>query len=156
MSNWEYAHTFPTHPWRGAMTLPRELSLKSGVLTQEPITGFTEVPQISIRTSSGAVRIAENSKCYLDVGVRDGKLFVDTSNAWDEIPAPTVQEIEVGITEIDIQIYIDRGSVEVFACKGSVSITNLIFVDSALSQVSISGDVTVIKCEQLSLLTQVK
>jgi sucrose-6-phosphate hydrolase SacC (GH32 family) len=154
MGNWEYAHSFPTRPWRGAMTLPRELSLKNGVLTQEPIAGFTEVPQISIRTSSGAVRIAENGKRYVDVGVRDGKLFVDTSNAWGEIPAPTVQEVEVGSAEIDIQIYIDRGSVEVFACSGSISITNLIFVDGTLSEVSTSGDVTVIKCEQLSLLEQ--
>ncbi len=156
MSNWEYAHTFPTQPWRGAMTLPRELSLKNGVLTQQPVVGFAEVPQISIRTSGGSVRIAENVERYIDVGVRDGKLFVDTSHAWAEIPVPTVQEIEVGNTKIDIQIYLDRGSVEVFAGSGSVSITNLIFVDSALSQVSISGDVTVIKCEQLSLLTQVK
>jgi sucrose-6-phosphate hydrolase SacC (GH32 family) len=65
-----------------------------------------------------------------------------------------VQEVEVGSAEIDIQIYIDRGSVEVFACSGSISITNLIFVDGALSEVSTSGDVTVIKCEQLSLLEQ--
>jgi sucrose-6-phosphate hydrolase SacC (GH32 family) len=154
MSNWEYAHSFPTRPWRGAMTLPRELSLKNGVLTQEPIAGFTDVPQISIRTSSGAVRIAENGKRYVDVGVRDGKLFVDTSNAWGDISSPTVQEVEVGSAEIDIQIYIDRGSVEVFACSGSISITNLIFVDGTLSEVSTSGDVTVIKCEQLSLLEQ--
>lgn len=154
MSNWEYAHSFPTQPWRGAMTLPRELSLKNGVLTQEPIAGFTEVPQISIRTSSGAVRIAENGKRYVDVGVRDGKLFVDTSNAWGDISSPTVQEVEVGSAEIDIQIYIDRGSVEVFACSGSISITNLIFVDGNLSEVSTSGDVAVIKCEQLSLLEQ--
>lgn len=156
MSNWEYAHTFPTQPWRGAMTLPRELSLKNGALSQQPVAGFTEVPHISMSTSGGSVRIAENTERYIDVGVRNGKLFVDTSHAWAEIPVPTVQEIEVGNTEIDIQIYLDRGSVEVFAGSGSVSITNLIFVDSALSQVSISGDVTVIKCEQLSLLTQVK
>lgn len=29
MSNWRYADRFPTHPWRGAMSLPRELSLRS-------------------------------------------------------------------------------------------------------------------------------
>lgn len=27
MSNWDYAHHFPTAPWRGAMTIPRRLSL---------------------------------------------------------------------------------------------------------------------------------
>ena len=29
MSNWDYAAKVPTTPWRGAMTLPRELSLKT-------------------------------------------------------------------------------------------------------------------------------
>ena len=28
MSNWNYARLAPTHPWRSAMTMPRELSLK--------------------------------------------------------------------------------------------------------------------------------
>jgi fructan beta-fructosidase len=28
MSNWEYAHKLPTSPWRGAMTVPRELTLR--------------------------------------------------------------------------------------------------------------------------------
>lgn len=29
MSNWDYAHAVPTAPWRGAMTLPRRLSLRA-------------------------------------------------------------------------------------------------------------------------------
>lgn len=29
MSNWRYAHVFPTSPWRGAMSLPRTLSLRA-------------------------------------------------------------------------------------------------------------------------------
>lgn len=29
MNNWDYAATVPTAPWRGAMTLPRELALKT-------------------------------------------------------------------------------------------------------------------------------
>jgi fructan beta-fructosidase len=41
MSNWDYASIIPTHPWRGAMTLPRtvELSERDGEvhLTQRPV-----------------------------------------------------------------------------------------------------------------------
>ena len=41
MNNWEYAGTAPTSPWRGAMTLPRSLSLAeadgSPTLQQQPI-----------------------------------------------------------------------------------------------------------------------
>lgn len=29
MDNWQYAATLPTHPWRGQMTIPRKLSLRS-------------------------------------------------------------------------------------------------------------------------------
>lgn len=29
MSNWQYASKLPTHPWRGQMTMPRELALKT-------------------------------------------------------------------------------------------------------------------------------
>ena len=38
MSQWNYAALTPTHDenWRGAMTLPRELSIKDGVLRQNP------------------------------------------------------------------------------------------------------------------------
>ncbi|GAA3326269.1 hypothetical protein GCM10020331_061480 [Ectobacillus funiculus] len=28
MNNWQYADVTPTNPWRGAMSLPRELALK--------------------------------------------------------------------------------------------------------------------------------
>lgn len=42
MNNWEYANVVPTHPWRGQMTFPRKLSLKSypaGMrLVQQPIS----------------------------------------------------------------------------------------------------------------------
>jgi fructan beta-fructosidase len=42
MSNWDYANAVPTHPWRGAMTLPRTVGLseRDGEvhLTQQPST----------------------------------------------------------------------------------------------------------------------
>ncbi|MCF7222792.1 glycoside hydrolase family 32 protein [Marilutibacter chinensis] len=41
MSNWRYPYQTPTHPWHGAMTLPRQLSLKtvdgSIRLVQQPV-----------------------------------------------------------------------------------------------------------------------
>lgn len=37
MSNWDYASATPTHPWRGAMTLPRTIGLDAdGALVQQP------------------------------------------------------------------------------------------------------------------------
>ncbi len=41
MSNWQYANEVPTSPWRGAMTIPRELSLRDTTeglrLIQKPV-----------------------------------------------------------------------------------------------------------------------
>jgi len=155
MSNWEYASKIPTHPWRSSMTLPRELSLRNGLLIQEPIREYVDRAQVAFTTTGGSIRISESADRYVEVGLRDGKVFVDTSNAWADIAAPTVQEVAVNATEIDIQIYVDRGSVEVFACEGSVSITNLTLIETDLTDVTSSGDVTITKCEQLSLLRQV-
>lgn len=47
MNNWQYAFFTPTHPWRGAMTLPREIGLteKAGglVLVQQPVPQLSEL-----------------------------------------------------------------------------------------------------------------
>ncbi len=155
MSNWEYASKVPTDPWRSSMTLPRELSLHNGLLIQKPVREYNDRPQVAFRTSGGSVKITESENRYIEVGLRDGKIFVDTGKAWGEIPAPTLQEISVNDSEIDIQVYVDQGSIEVFACGGSISITNLILVESPLTEVTTDGDVTITKCEQLSLSRQV-
>jgi fructan beta-fructosidase len=50
MNNWEYAEFIPTHPWRGAMSLPRELTLKTipgkGIkLIQAPVIELQAIRQ---------------------------------------------------------------------------------------------------------------
>ena len=44
MSNWQYAGKLPTAPWRGQMTMPRQLGLASGPeglrMVQQPISGI--------------------------------------------------------------------------------------------------------------------
>ena len=135
MSNWEYAHTFPTQPWRGAMTLPRELSLHGDRIIQTPINHPNGFPEVSFTTSEGTIRICENNERYVEIGVRNQKLFVDTSRAWGDLAAPTLQEIAIEKGEIDIRVIVDRGSVEVFAVGGAIVLTNLVFVETALTSV---------------------
>ena len=135
MSNWEYAHTFPTQPWRGAMTLPRELSLHGDRIIQTPINHPNGFPEVSFTTSDGAIRICENNELYVEIGVRNQKLYVDTSRAWGDLAAPTLQEIAIEKGEIDIRVIVDRGSVEVFAVGGAIVLTNLVFVETALTSV---------------------
>lgn len=44
MSNWSYASQVPTHPWRGIMSMPREVGIKNTeagyVLTQKPLSNL--------------------------------------------------------------------------------------------------------------------
>ncbi|GAB3243838.1 glycoside hydrolase family 32 protein [Hymenobacter seoulensis] len=51
MSNWEYANQVPTSPWRNAMTVPRELSLKqvgtNVYLASEPVKEVSKLLQPS-------------------------------------------------------------------------------------------------------------
>ena len=53
MSNWIYANDVPTHPWRSAMTLPRELTLRptpDGLrLVQQPVREFRQLRHSGIR-----------------------------------------------------------------------------------------------------------
>ncbi|WP_422934406.1 glycoside hydrolase family 32 protein [Sinomonas sp. P47F7] len=53
MSNWEYARTLPTVPWRGAMTLPREASLHTAdgriVLRQRAVAGLAPAGPVRTR-----------------------------------------------------------------------------------------------------------
>ena len=151
MSNWHYASKVPTNPWRSAMTLPRELSLRGDRLIQTPIAHSDGFPELSFTTRDGSVKIYETENRYVELGVRDKKLFVDTSHAWNELEAPTLQEIEIGDREIDIRVVVDRGSIELFADGGAISITNLIWVDTNLSTVELSGTVSGLKLNQLTL-----
>jgi levanase/fructan beta-fructosidase len=49
-------------------------------------------------------------------------------------------KISLSSTEVDFEIYVDRGSVELFADGGKVVITNLVFLETALSSVTPIGE----------------
>ena len=151
MSNWHYAHKVSTNPWRGAMTLPRELSLQESCIIQTPINHPDGFPEVSFSTREGAIRICESAHRYIEIGVRNQKLYVDTSRAWCDLDAPTLQEIAIPVGEIDIRVIIDRGSIEVFADGGALCLTNLIFVDSALTSVLPLAGVGGLKASGLQL-----
>lgn len=151
MSNWHYAGKVPTDPWRSAMTLPRELTLRGDRLVQTPINRPDGFPEVSFSTAEGAIRICESTDRYVEIGVRNQKLFVDTSRAWCDLDAPTLQEIPIADGALDIRAIVDRGSVELFADGGAISITNLVFVDTALTFVTHQGDIRDLKASGLTL-----
>ncbi|KAK6595390.1 beta-fructofuranosidase [Botrytis cinerea] len=56
MSNWQYASSIPTSPWRGGFTIPRKLSLKTiddrATLIQQPVANWTSLETVPEYTKS--------------------------------------------------------------------------------------------------------
>ncbi|MET3205437.1 UNVERIFIED_ORG: levanase/fructan beta-fructosidase [Arthrobacter sp. UYEF13] len=66
MSNWQYGHGIPAFPWRSAMALPREVSLRSVGgslrLVQQPAAEVLALPAYGPVYSTGPVSISEESR----------------------------------------------------------------------------------------------
>jgi sucrose-6-phosphate hydrolase SacC (GH32 family) len=87
------------------------------------------------------VRISESAERYIEVGLADGKIFMDASNTWYEDLKFHRQEVTTDTKIVDFEIYIDRGSIELFAIGGKVTITNLLFVETTLHTLSSEGEI---------------
>lgn len=66
MNNWTYANDIPTHPWRGAMTLPRRLTVENcdgrKILTNTPIEAINERRVLFLESVSRTVDLP--SVCF--------------------------------------------------------------------------------------------
>jgi len=166
MSNWRYALLTPTSPWRGAQSLPRQLSLGEDgdrvVLVQRP------VPELEV-LRTGAVRSAIDLELTYDlpfgevtgraleielelepgeagaVGIRvlhgetgtteigwDGQLYLDRSASGtidfhDAFPARHDAPVTLRDGRLDLRVFVDHSSVEVFADGGRVVLTDRVF-----------------------------
>lgn len=153
MSNWAYAESTPTQPWRGAMAIPRELTLlrENGgyVVAQCPVPELDEFFGSSARATAPkeAVRaevvgaglvdlvVATDSPATVTVGaaeihIADGRLEVHRKA---EAPLPPefehVQWFDVPQTgpTLRLRIVVDAGSIEVFADDGRRAVTSLAY-----------------------------
>jgi levanase/fructan beta-fructosidase len=162
MNNWEYAHNFPTEPWRGAMTLPRELTLisKEGkvLLASNPVAELNSylgeklsagngAELLEIKTSisvgdgiSTRIRVTGENGAFFEFGydAKSKSLFIDRTKAWNEIPSSHIHGPQISNDEkiLDISVIVDRSSVELFAAGGTRVITDLIFLPGANRTVS--------------------
>lgn len=156
MSNWQYAGKLPTQPWRGQMTIPRELSLKTfpeGIrLAQKPVSldsvrgvRLPEGAPLKGRSfwieasfdPGGANRsgwkIYGANGAYTTVGYDrlHKELFVDRTHSGEtgfskDFPVRTTAPFTV-TGPVALQILIDGDSLEVFTPDGHIVFTNLIF-----------------------------
>lgn len=110
MNNWQYANRTPTSPWRGQMTIPREVSLRrypEGIrLVQQPVKALEQLrtrhltyPNLSgtgqafemtstIRiggASEAGWKILANDGTFTAIGydARAGRIFVDRTHSGD-------------------------------------------------------------------------
>ncbi|WP_380160065.1 glycoside hydrolase family 32 protein [Kineococcus sp. R86509] len=144
MADPDYAGSTPTAPWRGAMTLPRELSLctvdGSPTLRQrvpEEVTGrlVHEVGDLPGTDCVVVCRFAGDAswefsagEAVLRVAVEGHELVVDrrTSGLVDFHPSfPRVTRSPLPPGTAELTVHLDRCSVEVFA--GGTSSTHLVF-----------------------------
>lgn len=171
MNNWDYAAAVPTSPWRGAMTLPRTLSLEefkgSLRLVQKPIEQLRSLREKEFQYDGVSVadlnrKLAawpHRSQTFeMEAAIRPGsakqivwrllegqndetlvgfdtvkqQLFVDRSRCagahFDKaFPSRTVAPLDLAGAPLQLHIFVDSSSVEVFAQGGRVVMTNLVF-----------------------------
>jgi fructan beta-fructosidase len=147
MNNWQYADKVPTHPWRGQMTIPRELSLQTfpeGIrLVQKPIAALKSLREI--HTVANAESFSFTATMDPRGAQKAGWKFLSGNDAYTEIGYDSVrQEVFVDRTHtgtfpartaapfsasgpLTFEVLVDRDSIEVFTAGGRIAITNLIF-----------------------------
>lgn len=117
MNNWQYAGDAPTSPWRGAMTLPRELSLASVdgslQLLQRPVRELASLRGQPFNFSGSSVKELNaklgawpyrNQGFELDATVR----LVDAKEvAWKLLQGST-DETVVGFDATKQELFVDR------------------------------------------------
>ena len=177
MNNWQYGGLIPTSPWRSAMSIPREFSLKTidgkTTLIQAPTENWGSIvsrkgldrswssvnegikslgsvgkalrielsfsdrePAAAVSSQFGIiVRATQDLKQLTRVGYdfATKELFIDRSQSGNvsfdsTFPATYYAPLAANAKgQINLRIYVDRSSVEVFGGQGETTMTTQIF-----------------------------
>lgn len=172
MNNWEYSNTIETSPWRGAMTLPRELSLSSNngnfQLHLQPVAEYSKVQGEGVGENDSlelqeiaaeihgdeplTIRISDGNGRYIECGYSAKKksLFVDRYHAWFGEYQNNFQESKVDSKNFTLIAIVDRGAIEISTDAGKSLITSLHLLDGQSYTVEvINGDKNKIKRRRL-------
>ncbi len=148
MSNWNYAGKIPTSPWRGQMTMPRVFALKTtpaGIrLFQSPTAEMRALR--ARRTDSDVFEMkvtvplkdGEHAEWTLLDGLKlgydgaKGELYLDRMHAGNtgfdaKFPNRYTAPLRLNGRKLDLDIFVDRMSIEVFAMNGEIVFTALVF-----------------------------
>lgn len=166
-SNWTYARHTPTTAFRGAMTLPRQLGLvrttaglRLAHSVPDPVRqAFSAAgPQsgvyhrrldidLSLGRSVEICLFGESEPHFLCVQGESGIVQIETRRGFVEgmtefehtytVPVPFIG------TRLALDLYVDRGLVELIAADGLVSVTNLFFPNDVEGGLKVTGSATV-------------
>jgi fructan beta-fructosidase len=166
MSNWQYANDVPTEKWRGAFTLPRELSLRKVdgkvFLASNPIKEFDKVvsKKQPLKNNSGLFQLELSAPAAEDFSVvltnkekdevvigyekASDKFYVDRTRSgntsFEKGFAKRIEAPRISTeNKIDLKLIADAASVELFADKGLTVMTCIFFPNSMMSDVSIKS-----------------
>ncbi len=179
MNNWQYAGKVPTSPWRGQMTIPRKLALRTtpdGLrLVQQPIDSLEQlrhsnqdsdtfeleatVPLGDAKEVGWKLLAAGGAFTLIGFDRARQQLFVDRTHSGDasfskDFPARTTAPLRLDGSQLRLRILVDRNSIEVFAEGGRVAITNLVFPPHGITRAefySKGGDAGPVASKQWTL-----
>jgi fructan beta-fructosidase len=165
MANPRYAGQQPTAPWRGAMSIPRELSLRGNTLLQTPVRELARLERNRRTVEPGLLFAAGAHDPARRLRLKGGVFTLEVRDAEAAIltvrsdgtrlavarlaPAlPTfVSQHSLPLAVGDLDVIFDRASVEVFANGGERTISELMFPRTGAYQVTLKGDVTLALAE---------
>ena len=146
-SNWQYANDTPTHPWRSAMSLVREVSLVRTAddrhrLVQQPVLP-AEPSDLRVFALSVPCDAADRNAIVLTNGIGDRLVVTvdgsDRSITCDrtqsgatrfhaDFPSVDWAPIPTGFAgHLDLVIVVDAMIVEIYAAQGLVTFTEQVF-----------------------------
>ncbi|MBY0433463.1 MAG: glycoside hydrolase family 32 protein [Cyclobacteriaceae bacterium] len=157
VNNWAYANQVPTSPWRGAMSLPRELSLKEtpdGIeLVQRPISDVRalreseltqfeniraksidlEVELAGLSSDKGIIiKTGPDEETLIGYNPERQELLIDrirsgTVDFHKDFASKESVKLKTVNDTLQLQIFIDQSIIEIFAADGERTMCELFF-----------------------------
>jgi len=174
VNNWTYGNQIPTENWRGAFSVPRELTLKEtseGLrISQLPIMEFNqlreeEIGELNSRTTNsfeleleipegGGIHLFKSDTEQTTIGYNDGKLYLDrakSGNVSFQKDFASVESVALNPTrpEVTVRIIVDQSIIEVISKDGLYTITDQVFPTSNKSNVETFGNTKVLHAWKL-------
>jgi fructan beta-fructosidase len=168
MSNWDYAQVVPTHPWRSAMTLPRNLELvKIGdgyEVASRPVAELESLRKSTKKITSGSVDLEEElvevelvPKVESDFEIEfsnamgekvtfkksgDSLVFDRTSSGLVDFEARFAKIHTAPLNGLEVKslrIFVDSSSIEIFVNDGEMVMTELVFPTEPYTKLDLKG-----------------